>query len=748
MERTHGFWYAGDDPHSGRLLCPTYHPAAGMRDPILYGHFLQETLAALEVAKVEDWADKDSPGGAVRTWGTYSPDGTYEWCDDPKELWAYLKGAPIIAVDTETKLDGSPLWIQVSVRPGHALVLDAHSEDHRATLRYFLEEPVNGTLTVVHNALFDLPVLAACRIFPTKVVDTMVMAYLLQLEPQGLKPLAYRHFNLEMESYPEVVRPATLAKARDYLEAVVAFGDLWPEPEPISQPDGKVKKPHGALRRAKAILRDMAAGKDVDPLDRWSNLDPVVSADVAASFGPLEPATLADVPGDRAIDYAGRDADATLRVYSALLPQIEAQGLTDALTRDMAVLPMVQSMIETGVRIDLAKARELSVYFGEEMQVREDAMRHAAGHDFNPGSPKQVSAILFDELGLPTVNGRSADVEVLGILEVRHPHPVVTLLREWRGYQKLKGTYADKIPELVRSNGRIHPEWRITRTATGRLSAARPNLMAVPVRTEDGRRIREAYVPEPGHLFVSADYSQIEMRLAAHVSGDEKMLQIFADGLDIHSQTASWMFDVPVDNVDPKKHRYPAKRVGFGVLYGLGAEGLQTQLATEGLEWSLDQCDDAIRRWFSVFTGVRDFMSATHAHARRYGWVEDLVGRRRWIPTAKAKGRRLVEEALKQAGNAPIQMGAQSIMKQAMADLWVELQKGHWFGIRPIIQVHDDLILEVPEGRVDDWIPVMVNIMENADVRMGTPLLTGLAVEPQIGPTWAALELWKGASSE
>jgi len=319
---------------------------------------------------------------------------------------------------------------------------------------------------------------------------------------------------------------------------------------------------------------------------------------------------------------------------------------------------------------------------------------------------------------------------------------VIRLVQDYRSYVKLNGTYARPIPQMADAANRLHTTFRITRTSTGRLSSSSPNLMAQPVRSEEGKRVRDGYMAEDGCLLVSADYSQIELRVLAHASQDSRMLSIFREGLDLHKKTAADAFGVPMSELKGWQRRC-AKTLNFGLAYGMQSEGLRSALATMGINWTARQCDDFRKEYFRLFPGVRTFMDATHDHAKRYGWVEDIFGRRRWIPGAKSGNKWLREEALREAGNHPIQSGAQGIIKRAMGELVPVYREWQRQGVvfQPLIQIHDSLEFECSTEYLETLVPLLLHIMETA-VKLSIPV----KVDAKVGRRWGSMQAYPGTA--
>ncbi|MFZ1810034.1 MAG: DNA polymerase I [Candidatus Nitrotoga sp.] len=400
-----------------------------------------------------------------------------------------------------------------------------------------------------------------------------------------------------------------------------------------------------------------------------------------------------------ATHYAAENADIILQLHQALIAQIKMQGRLDAVYRDIE-LPARQVlyiMERNGVLIDSAKLAGQSRELGEKLINIEAQAYTAAGQPFNLNSPKQIQEILFDKLGLPvkkkTPSGTpSTDEEVLQELALDYPLP--KLLLEYRGMAKLKSTYTDKLPQMVnRETGRVHTSYSQAVAVTGRLASSDPNLQNIPVRTVEGRRIREAFIAPPGSRIVSADYSQIELRIMAHLSGDQGLLRAFANAEDIHRATAAEVFSTPLDAVSNEQRRY-AKVINFGLIYGMSAFGLASQL---NIERSAAQ--QYIDLYFMRYPGVADYMQRTRQQAKQQGYVETVFGRRLWLPEINGGNGMRRQAAERAAINAPMQGTAADLIKLAMAAVqnWIEREQLH---TRLIMQVHDELVLEVPENEL------------------------------------------------
>jgi len=1012
-----------------RILLPIMHPAAGLRSPedmaVVMDGF--DTLARL--------LRGDYPADQIRTTVLGTTNGEYRLINNHMELDAELFAAnwidrATICVDTETTYDGRALFVQLSWESGHAIVVPADNPDLMRLVARVLAKPT--ITTVVHNAMFDLPVLESVGIRPYRTLDTMVMAYL-SGQPQGLKPLAYRIAGMAMDSYSDVTAVAGTEKYVEFLGRMVEMEWPTPEPELSFTADGepKVRKPRGPASRAKKVLADIEkAAADGTSVDIPARVQKIITdlGDMISPVLTLPGTDLRDIPLDDAVHYSGRDADATTRVYPELHRRVSDLGMEETLERDMRALKLCDQMQRTGFQVDIPYMEGLSDYFFSRMAEVEERAHRIAGRYVNLGSPDQVAELLYRDMKFPDQG--TTDATALQKLSYDDPSGICLTVLEYRQFQKLRSTYSSVIPRLARSDGRVHADIRITRTSTGRLSTANPNLMAIPVRTDEGRKIRGGFVAREGFSLVSADYclvrttpvvtttgikpigdvtpgdgvlsnrtsddtlrfssvirtlsfpvpkqnllqlylcgrkkpvictsdhewitfsgdrvktadlrpgdrlrhvkaghagrakyptwytrsnrsyvykhricaeyvhgeqpddchvdhingdvenwtegnlrylparenhaqggrrywatvkagersdenrlnglrvglskrrsysgegnpnygkrkgedrtcpqcgeifyappcrsskfcsgtcyhasrrrvsenyvvdrvephdrdevvchlevaedhtfvlqsglvsgnSQIEMKVAAFVSQDPNMLEVFLSGDDLHTRTAMWMFgiDDPA-KVDKEKHRYPAKRVGFGVLYMISALGLQRQLVAEtgdAAYWTVERCQDAIDRWFGAFGRVRDMIEAFLSEARMTGMVTDLFGRKRRVPWCRIPPNvdgKLHEEGLKQAGNAPIQSGAQGLMKQAMGDL-VEILPAFEGVVYPVLQIHDDLLWEVRDDVVEDWLGVLIPVMESADQSAGIPMGIPITVDTKVGKRWNELE--------
>jgi len=437
---------------------------------------------------------------------------------------------------------------------------------------------------------------------------------------------------------------------------------------------------------------------------------------------------------DKALDYAAEDADMTGRLHARLKGRLVGERM--ATVYETIERPLIQVIVEmerAGIKADAETLKDLSKDFAKRMAELEKKAHELAGEEFNVGSPKQLGEILFDKLGLEggkkgKTGAYTTSADVLeGLAAEGHELPQTVL--DWRQVQKLKSTYADTLVEQINPDtGRVHTAYGMAIAQTGRLSSNDPNLQNIPVRTEEGRKIRAAFVAEDGNRLVSLDYSQVELRVVAHVAGEEALIEAFRDGQDIHAMTASQVFGVPMEGMDPMLRRN-AKAINFGIIYGISAFGLANNLGI-----GRDEARDYIAAYFDRYPAIRQYMEEAKEQAREQGYVETIFGRRIHLTGIKDKNQAVRGFAERQAINAPIQGAAADIIKRAMIRVPDALTKA---GLKSkmLLQVHDELLFEAPEGEVDSLIEVATDVMEGAAapaVNMSVPLVADAGV----GETW------------
>ena len=480
---------------------------------------------------------------------------------------------------------------------------------------------------------------------------------------------------------------------------------------------------------ASYVLDSTATRHDMDSVARkYLGLSPTPYEQVAGKGARQK--RFDEIDLETAGPYAAEDADITLRLHDELCPRLKEIPALERIYREyeMPLVPVLRRMEAHGVQVDADMLHEQSRELGEQMAALEQRAHELAGHSFNLGSPKQLQQILFEELGLPPVRktpkGQPSTAEdVLEELAVQHDLP--HLILEHRGLSKLRSTYTDRLPEMIDpDSGRVHTSYHQAVTATGRLSSSDPNLQNIPIRRPEGRRIRKAFVAPEGHRLVAADYSQIELRIMAHLSGDEGLLRAFAEDRDIHRATAAEVFGRKEQEIDDEQRR-AAKAINFGLIYGMSAWGLGRQL---GMDRNTAQ--EYVDRYFERYPGVRAYMDRTREQAREQGHVETVFGRRLYLPEIRARNPQRRQYAERTAINAPMQGSAADIIKRAMIDVDDWLARAYP-RVAMVMQVHDELVFEVPGDCLEAFQAEVTERMSRA-----AELCVPLRVDAAAGDDW------------
>ena len=478
------------------------------------------------------------------------------------------------------------------------------------------------------------------------------------------------------------------------------------------------------------VLDSTATRHDMDSLALKYLDETTVKFEDIAGKGAKQ-LTFDQIALEQAGPYAAEDADVTLRLHRTLWEKLQAEpALAQVLTDiEMPLVPVLARIERHGALVDARLLGEQSVELGEKMQQLERAAFELAGEEFNLASPKQLGAILYDKLGLPilakTAKGQASTAESVLAELAEQGHALPQVLIEYRSVSKLKSTYTDRLPEQINPRtGRIHTSYHQAVTATGRLSSSDPNLQNIPIRTAEGRRIRQAFVAAPGYRLVAADYSQIELRIMAHLAQDAGLLDAFRHDRDVHRATAAEVFGVALEQVTAEQRRR-AKAINFGLIYGMSAFGLTKQLGVERKE-----AQEYIERYFARYPGVLAYMERTRAQAAEQGYVETLFGRRLYLPEIRSRNGAMRKAAERTAINAPMQGSAADIIKRAMVavDAWLQ---DSGLDARMILQVHDELVLEVREDQAEALRAGLLPLMSGA-AALDVPLL----VEAGVGANW------------
>lgn len=495
--------------------------------------------------------------------------------------------------------------------------------------------------------------------------------------------------------------------------------------------DLQVLETHG-IQLAGTLLDTMIASYLVDPSRRTHKLDDLceellerrLTSFAEVTKGDKRPDCFAYVSLEKAKDYSCEDVAASFLLWEHFQPQLQSLGLWELFSdMEMLLVPILARMERTGITVDSAILNKISKDFGEQLADLEKKIFTLAGEPFNINSPLQLGEILFKKLNLPhgrkTKTGYSTDVKVLEKLAAYHDLPATIMAH--RNLSKLKSTYADKLTSLVhQETGRVHTSFNQTVTATGRLSSSNPNLQNIPIRTPEGQRIREAFVAAPGHLFLSADYSQIDLRVLAHYSKDPALIEAFNSGQDVHNQTAAEIFRVSPMFITPQMRRV-AKTINFGIVYGMSAFGLAGQL-----NLSRKEAGTFIERYFDLYGGVKQFMETIVKQAREDGFVTTLLNRRRLLPDINSSNKTRREFAERTAINTPIQGTAADIIKLATIKAEHQLQSAD-LETKLLLQIHDELVFEVPESKIDKTAAVVKKAMESV-LGLDVPLVVNIVI--------------------
>lgn len=766
LERNFGFPYPVEGSYFNLeynpVVFPLHSPATILHMPELAGQ------GWYGWKRLGDYLRKP---GKIRVPVDQHPDVRYSRIENDVDLIEAIGDSETVAIDTEGDRH-HPWCLTFSFEPGTGYMIRSDQPDLLALFNTLID----GKLVVFHNALYDIPVLRTMGVTVTRFTDTMVMSYLLGVEPKGLKSLAYRRAGMGMMDYEDLTRYDDDLQAREYLQGLVdaawipcgecnatgyipgkrkgtekkcdrckgeRLAERW-EPEAEIEFDlqgnvTRVGRPWCLRRRVESVL-----GRENGFRRAWYDIDAGLRGPAEAEHGHMPVFTLSDVQDQESVlRYACRDADATLRLYGELLPDIVSMGLEDILSLDISAIPLVDAMHDAGILLDQENLRTFDGFLEEDMLRIRQEMFGLLGKDINPSSSKQVGEFLYGDLRMPVVEETpgglpSTDDKTIETLRVKFPHPALDLIGDYRERHKLKSTYTEPLQKHVEKDGRIRTKFSVTRVATGRLASSEPNLMNQPTRTDLGKRIRESFVASPGNLLGSWDLDQIEMRVLAHESEDPSLLKVFREGLDIHKMTASLVFGVPIDQVTDAQ-RSSAKSIGFGILYGITADGLMAQLYLRGIEATKKQCQEMIDAYLTTaYPGVGQYMSRKCSEAKRYGYVRDMFGRIRYLPGVRSSLSWVRSESERQAGNFPIQSAAQGLIKLAMAGVHSRvLPSLHDSGIPvlPLLQIHDELIMEFPEDSAE-----IVNVLMLGEMTQAMHLNVPIRAKGHWGKKWSDLK--------
>lgn len=739
LDETFGIpWYLPIDSPTRELfdhpervvIFAAYNPAAGFRSPDISARIAYQ-WAQLEAVLSGELTPRilyDDP----------IPDPTYTELTTLEEVDAALCDGGRVSTDTEG-YPSDPWSVQGTSSAGTAWIIRYKRTDLVARFIEWVNACPELYTFTFHSALHDLAMFRAFGVDTRRLTfdDTMVMAYNLQLEPQGLKPLCARWCNMQMQHFDEIMGDASFQLAQDWLLMVLENEDTahaarcqaefvhltttpYVDARGVVKPGRKLKVPPKLPKSDlhKSVERCL---KSKDPRKLWGDQVLDRHVDARGAYGNMWAATLDHVPLHRALHYAGRDADGTHRLFPQLEERLRANDLWDVYQADLGTVPLIDRMQQIGIQPDLGHFEVLSEDLGFELveiktrlagRLLASAARQDvdAAFDFNPNSTFHVGDLLFEHFSVAALKRTpggdpSTNDKVLEALEKDagldgQVREIVADIREYREVYKLKHTFVDQIPDFVHRwpfDGRIHPTFRITRVVTGRLAASDPNILAMPKHGKFAKRFRQGFVAGPGHLICSWDLSQIELRVLAHLSQDAVLLHAFRTGIDLHATLAERIFGVAPKNQDESKHRLPAKAVNFGIPMGMTAIGLCLELRKNGVDVDEDDAQRWLTETMTLYKDVPVYQQGKIAQAKRYGFVTDIRGRRRYIGGIRSFDDATRSEAERFAFSTPIQAGAQEVMKEAEGYVYTHILlprwgRGEW--VEPLVQIHDDLVVE------------------------------------------------------
>lgn len=727
LEKTHGVPICIEHLNGRKVVViPMYHPAAGLHGPESLPAILDDFLRLAQVLDGELHVRRD------------------EWLG--KELYnVWSRPEPlVIRLDSAVDTEGSrkvPWCLTVSTGAGMAWLAKPGQPVSIESRKVYL-----------HNSLHDLGVLRTLgvELGEGQFVDTMVLAYHLCIEPQGLKALAYRHCGAIQDDYADIVEEPGKQKALEYMLALMERE--WADPEPymmLEKGVPKMKRPHNISKLANRAISDLAADKrdkDGNPVDlrkRWHDWDDIVKVPVIDTLGDMPVATLDDVDPARAERYASRDADITLRIGPILEQKIIDMGLEEAVRVDHDLIPMIDRMQEVGIQLASESFWDaLDSECEAQMGRSKYEIYKMTGTEINPASGDQVAELLYGVMGLTppkyTDSGARGATDGLALESLLAAAPVVQPIMDYKEAQKIKGTYVEPLRKLARTGERAHSSMRLTRTTTGRLSMADPPLHQIPIMTELGRKVRGGFVAPEGRVLGDWDLNQIEMRLMAHESKDPELCRAYLDSRDIHTETCMKIFSVNRSQLSTDENgkvddvrRTVAKHAGFGIINGITEHGLVNYMILnrcrkpDGEPWTLDDCEMLLREWFRIYKGVKRFQQACVAEAQETGLSRESIGGKIvYLPAVWHPVKRVRESAERMSYVMHTQGGAASLMKKGMKRVWDWVCKDKDLDVKPLLWVHDENLLEMPDrAEVRDYVDAAVVEALTGAVKLRVPVL-------------------------
>jgi uracil-DNA glycosylase family 4 len=710
MEKCHGVpmrvpsLFGDELPREGGwVVIPILHPAGAVHSPESSPKILDDFLQLGRLLDGEIVVQEPDP---------------YLGHEDYREFYGDEKTInDVAACDTEGSMR-NPWCATISTQPGAGLLFKPGQSINFRNKVY------------LHNSLHDLGVLRSMGIelADDQFVDTMLLAYNLCIEPQGLKALAYRHCRAHQDDYADIIREASRDKAMEYLSSVLGYE--WPDIEPFIVTVGgkpKIKKPWNITRRVTKIIIDVIDekrdkdGNPTDPRKRWKEIDDYVRDPVEKLLGPMTEATLDDI-GDpeKAKRYAIRDADITLRIAPILEQKICDMDLTKISAIDHAILPMLDRMQQVGIKLAPTEFWDgIERECEDQMNRAQWSIYQATGVELNPASGDQVADLLYNKLGITppklTDSGERGSVDGLALESLLSENPMVQHIMDYTEARKLVGTYVQPLRKLCTvGDGRVRSTIRSTRTTTGRLSMADPPLHQIPILSTIGKKLRGGFIVEEGNVFGDWDVDQLEMRLMAHDSRDEELCRLFMEGRDVHAETACKIFSVPMSqlsvNAETGKvndyRRTVAKHAAFGIINGITEKGLVNYMILnrcrrpDGEPWTEDDCIQLLQEWFNYYRGVKRFHRDCMEETRETGLARESIGGRViYLPQIWSPTKRVRETAERMSYVMHTQGGGQTVIKKAMKVVWKEVCKVAKFKAEPLLQMHDELLIEMPENK-------------------------------------------------
>lgn len=709
MEKVHGVprkvdaLFGRELPRDGGwIVMPLLHPAGATHSPDSLPLILSDVLELGRLLDYEIHVREDDP---------YA--GHEDYRDYPVSDRAVIVHKPA-GVDTEGSRE-HPWCMTVSTRPGTGMLF---KPGQRVKFKGHV---------YLWNALHDLGVLSrlGIELADDQYTDLMILAYNLCVHPQGLKPSAYRDCGMHQDDYDDIVRDARLEKALNYLNS--AADRDWPKAEPqVIEERGsyRVYKPRSVNFRIKKILDDWTKWQigdreeEVDLRKRWRDIDDVIKAPVIEAMGDLPDATLDDVPYERAKFYAVRDSDATLRMAPVLKQKIKDMGLEQIAKIDHDILPMLDSMQQNGIRLAGPEFwNGIEAQCEAQMSRAQYEVYKLTGEDINPGSGDQVAELLYGKLKLTppkyTDSGERGSVNAVCLESLLGQNPVIQHIMDYTEAQKIRGTYVLPLRKLCElGDRRVRSTIRSTRTTTGRLAMADPPLHQIPIMSDIGKQLRGGFIAEEGHILYDIDVDQLEMRIMAHDSRDDELCRLFHEKRDIHAETACSMFSVPMSmlSVDAKTgkvndyRRLVAKHAAFGIINGITEHGMVNYMILhrcrkpDGEPWSQDDCLMLINEWFKKYKGVKRFHNECIEETRQTGLARETIGGRIvYLPQVWSPDKRVRESAERMSYVTHTQSGGQTLIKISMALIWKEVCKRPELHIKSLLQMHDELLFEIPD---------------------------------------------------